>query len=62
VNAIQTREVEEIPTHHVERARLGQQPIKDVDLVQRAVADVDEGRDVAAQIEQRVQWAGGIRL
>jgi len=29
--------------------------IEDVDLVQFAVADVDENRDIAAQIEQRVQ-------
>lgn len=56
VNAIQTLEVEEAPIHHVERARLGHQLIEDVDLVHLAVADVDEGRDVATQIEQRVQF------
>lgn len=64
VNAIQTLEIEETPIHHIERARLGHQLIEDVDLVQRAVADVDEGRDVAAQIEQGVQldrslWSSG---
>jgi hypothetical protein len=38
----------------VERTGLGQQLIEDVDLVH--LADVDEGRDAAAQIEQRVQF------
>ncbi len=33
---------------------LGYQLIEDVDLV-HLVADMDEGRDVAAQIEQRMQ-------
>ena len=56
VKAVQAREVEEAPIHDVEGARLGQQLIEDVDLVHLAVADVDEGRDVAAQIEQRVQF------
>ena len=55
VKAVQALEVEEPPIHHVERARLGHQLIEDVDLVHLAVADVDEGRDVAAQIEQGVQ-------
>ncbi len=53
VKAIQTLDVEEASIHQVERASLGQQLIEDVDLVQLAVA---EGRDVAAQIEQRVQF------
>src|SRR5206468_5182087 len=56
VETIQPLEVEEAPIHDVERAGLGQQLIEDVDLVHLAVADVDEGRDVAAQIEQRVQF------
>jgi hypothetical protein len=55
VKAVQALEVEEAPIHHGERARFGHQLIEDVDLVQRAVADGEEGRDVAAPIEQRVQ-------
>ena len=43
------------PIHDVVRTGLGQQLIEDVDLVHLAVADVDEGRDAAAQVEQRVQ-------
>ena len=55
VKAVQPLEVEIAAIHDVERAGLGQQLIEDVDLVHLAVADVEEGRDVAAQIEQRVQ-------
>src|SRR5208282_21428 len=55
VEAVQPLEVEKAPIHDVERAGLGQQLIEDVDLVHLAVADMDEGRDVAAQVEQRVQ-------
>ncbi len=56
VKAIQALEAEKAPIHDVERAGLGQQLIEDVDLMHLAVADVDEGRDVAAQVEQRVQF------
>ena len=56
VKAVQPLEVEKAPIHDVEGTKLGQQLIEDVDLVHLAVADVDEGRDVAAKIEQRVQF------
>jgi hypothetical protein len=56
VKALQALEVEEAAIHHVERARLGQQLIEDVDLVHLAVADMHESRDVAAQVEQGVQF------
>src|SRR5216683_7153783 len=55
VKAVQPLEVEKAPIHDVERPGLGQQLIEDVDLVHLAVADMDEGWDVAAQIEQRMQ-------
>ena len=58
VKARQSLEVEKPPVHDVERTRLGQQLVEDVDLVQLAIADVDEARDIAAQIEQRVQLDG----
>ena len=56
MKSIQAFEVEKAQIHDVERAGLGQQLIEDVDLVHLAAADVDEGWDVAAQIEQRVQF------
>ena len=55
VKAVQPLEIEVAAIHDVEGAGLGQQLIEDVDVVHLAVADVDEGRDVAAQIQQRVQ-------
>ena len=55
VEAVETLEVEEAAIHDVERAGLGQELIEDVDLVHLAVADIDEGRDVPAQIEQGMQ-------
>ena len=52
VKAEQAREVEEAAIHDVEGARLREQLIEDVDLVQSAAADVNETGDVAAQVEQ----------
>ena len=51
VNAVEAFDVEEAPIHDVERTEFRQQLIEDIALVHRAVADRDEGRDVAAQIE-----------
>jgi hypothetical protein len=46
----------EATIHDVECSRLGQQLIEDVDLVHFAVADVNKDRDIAAQVEQRMQF------
>ena len=51
-------EVDVAAVHDVESAGLGQQQVQDVDVVQFAVADVEERRNVAAQIQQRVQFDG----
>ena len=40
-------------------AGLGHQLIQDVDVMQLAVADENEGRDIAAQVQQRVQFYRG---
>ncbi len=58
VEAIEALEVKEATIHDVEGARLGQQLVEDVDLVHLAITDVNEGGDVAAQIEQRMQLDG----
>ena len=55
VETIQPFEVEEAPIHDVKRAGLWQQLVEDVDLVHLAIADMDKRRDIATQIEQRVQ-------
>src|SRR5229473_891729 len=58
VKTMETLEVEEATIHDVEGPGLGQQLVEDVDLVHFAIADVDEGGNVAAQIQQRVQFDG----
>src|ERR1017187_1172035 len=58
VKTMETLEVQEATIHDVESTGLGQQLVEDVDLVHFAIADVDEGGNVAAQIQQRVQFDG----
>ncbi len=52
---VQTLEIDIAPIHDIERARFGQQSIEDIDFVHLAVADMNKRRNIAAQIEQRVQ-------
>lgn len=49
------------PIHDIESPGSWQQPVEDVDLVHLAVVDMDKCRDIAAQIEQRVQLHGRLR-
>ena len=58
VQSIEPIEVDVASVHDVESAGLGQQQVQDVDVVQFAVADVEERRDIAAQVQQRVQLDG----
>ena len=51
-------EVHAATVHDVESSRLGQQNIEDVDIVQLAVGDMDEGGDVASQIQQGMELDG----
>ena len=55
VQSVQAFEIEITAVHHVEGTRFGQQYVQHVDVVQFPVGDVDEARDIAAQIDQRVQ-------
>jgi len=55
VQCEQTAEIQITPIHHVESARFDRQYVQHVDLVGLAVRDVDEGGDVAAQIQQGMQ-------
>ncbi len=56
MNPMESLEIEIAPIHDVKRTGLGDQLIEDMNLVHLAIADVEEGRDIAAQIEQRVQF------
>jgi hypothetical protein len=46
--------------HDVEGAWFRQQDIEDVDVVQFAVGDMDEGRDVATQVQEGMELDGGL--
>src|SRR5207244_12986022 len=54
VQLIKPLEVDVASVHDVESTRLGQQQVQNVDVVQFAIADVDERRDVATQVQERV--------
>jgi hypothetical protein len=54
----QARKVDVAAVEEIERTGLEIDQIERVDIVQLAVAEVDEARDVAVQIEQRVQLDG----
>src|ERR1700748_3206878 len=51
---VEPGEIDIAAIHDVDRARLGKQQVERVNVVQFAVRDVDEARDVAAQVQQRV--------
>ena len=52
---IQAREIQIAAIHDVENARLEGQHVEHIDLVGLAVRDMDESRDVAAQVQQGMQ-------
>ena len=47
-------EIDIAPIHNVDRARLREQQVERVNIVQLAVRNVDEARNIAAQVQQRV--------
>ncbi len=55
-------EVGEAAIHDVEAADLGSHDIEHVDFVHFAVADVNEGWVIAAQVEQRIHLDGSFGL
>src|SRR5574340_959032 len=55
VQGIQPLEVEIAPVHHIEGARLGQQDVEHIDVVQLAIRDENERWNGATQVQQRVQ-------
>ena len=56
MQCIESLEVQVPAIHHVEGPRLGHEQIEDVDIVELAIADMDEGGNSSPQIEQRVQF------
>lgn len=60
IQGIQAFEVQIGAIHHIEGARLGQQDVQHIDVVQLAVRDEDEGWNRAAQVEERMQFYRGL--
>ena len=58
MHRVQARKVQVATIHHVEGTGLNRQDVQDVDLVQLAVADVEERRDRAPEVQKRVQFDG----
>ena len=55
-------EIGEAPIHDVEAAGFWNQDVEHIYLVHLAVADVNEGWNIAAQVEQRMHLDGGFGL
>ena len=62
IQAVQAREVDEAAIHYIEGPRLGNEQVEHVYFVELAIGDMQERRDVAAQIEQCVQFHGRFGL
>jgi len=56
VQLVQAREIEISAIHYIERARLEAELVQNVDLVHLAMCNDYNSWDIAAQIEQRVQF------
>jgi len=56
----QAAEIQITPIHHIEGAGFEAQHIQHVDLVGLAIGNMNEGRNVAAQIQQGMQLDGGL--
>ena len=57
---MQPLEVDIAAVHDVEGAGLGYQQVEHIDVVQFAVADVQERGTVAAQVQKRMQLDGSL--
>ena len=53
-------EIDVAAVHHIEGTGLGNQDVEDVDVVQFSIGNVNEFRDIAAKVEQRMQLDGAL--
>src|SRR5574343_722857 len=60
MQGIQASKVDISTIHHVKGARIDRQDVEYVDVVEFAVADVNERGDGPTQVQQRVQLDGGL--
>ena len=56
---IESLEVEVAAIHNIKRAGFGDDVVEHIHVVELAMADADEGRDTAAQVQQGMQFDGG---
>jgi hypothetical protein len=61
VQRVQAGEINITAVHDVDGTGLGEQHVQRMNVVQLAVGYVDEARDIAAQIKQRVHFHGSFR-
>jgi len=57
---IQTSEIDVSSIHDIERARFEDQEVEGIDIVHFSAGNVDKTRNVAAEIDQRVQFDGAL--
>ena len=57
---VQASEIDVAAVHDVDGTGFGKQHIESMNVVQLAVRNVDEARNVAAQVEQRVHLHRGL--
>src|ERR1700745_3429641 len=53
-------EIDIASVHNIEGASFGKKLIQNVDIMHLAIADEDKRGDIAAQIEQRMEFYGGL--
>lgn len=58
MQAVETGKVEIAAIHDVEGSGFGQEQVQDVDVMELAVGNMDECRDVGTEIQQRMQFDG----
>ena len=56
MQGMESVEVDIAPIHDIETAGLEGDPVENVHIVELAIGDMDEGRNVAPQVEQRMEF------
>ena len=60
MHGVPARKIGEAPIHDVKAASFGCQDVEHIDLVHLAIADMNEGWNIAAQVKQRMHLNGSL--
>ncbi len=60
VHGVPASKIGEAPIHDVKAASFGYQDVEHIDLVHLAIADMNEGWNIAAQVKQRMHLNGSL--